>query len=53
MIDPDDKAGASRAPGLLRSSALVGVMTMLSRVLGLVRDIVIAGFVGANLNFLI
>ncbi|GAB3281170.1 murein biosynthesis integral membrane protein MurJ [Parahaliea aestuarii] len=35
-------------PGLLRSSALVGSMTMLSRVLGLVRDIVIAATVGAN-----
>ena len=37
-------------PGLLRSSALVGTMTMLSRVLGLLRDIVIAGFVGASAN---
>jgi putative peptidoglycan lipid II flippase len=36
--------------GLLRSSAIVGAMTMLSRVLGLVRDIVIAGFVGATAN---
>ncbi len=36
--------------GLLRSSAIVGVMTMLSRVLGLIRDIVIAGFVGATAN---
>ncbi|MFV0278409.1 MAG: murein biosynthesis integral membrane protein MurJ, partial [Parahaliea sp.] len=35
-------------PGLLRSSALVGCMTMLSRVLGLVRDIVIAATVGAS-----
>lgn len=35
---------------LLRSSALVGSMTMLSRVLGLVRDVVIAGFVGASAN---
>lgn len=35
-------------PGLLRSSALVGAMTMLSRVLGLLRDIVIAATVGAN-----
>ena len=37
-------------PGLLRSSALVGAMTMLSRVLGLLRDIVIAAFVGASAN---
>ena len=36
--------------GLLRSSAVVGVMTMLSRVLGLVRDVVLAGFIGANAN---
>ncbi len=34
--------------GLLRSSAVVGAMTMMSRVLGLVRDIVLAGFVGAT-----
>ena len=36
--------------GLLRTSAVVGAMTMLSRILGLVRDIVIAGFVGATAN---
>src|SRR5210317_124010 len=36
--------------GLLRSSALVGSMTMLSRVLGLLRDVVIAAFVGASAN---
>ena len=35
---------------LLKSSALVGSMTMLSRILGLVRDIVIAVFVGATAN---
>lgn len=39
-----------KAPGLLRSSAVVGVMTMLSRVLGLARDIVIAAMIGANAN---
>ncbi|MCH8499305.1 MAG: murein biosynthesis integral membrane protein MurJ [Marinobacter sp.] len=37
-----------RAPGLLRSSGIVGVMTMLSRVLGLVRDMVIARYFGAG-----
>ena len=37
-----------KAPGLLRSSGLVGVMTMLSRVLGLVRDMVIARYFGAG-----
>lgn len=38
------------APGLLRSSLVVGVMTMLSRVLGLVRDVVIAALAGATAN---
>ncbi len=37
-----------RKPGLLRSGALVSVMTLLSRVLGLMRDIVIAGLFGAG-----
>ena len=36
--------------GLLKSSAVVGAMTMLSRVLGLLRDVVIAAFVGATAN---
>ena len=36
--------------GLLRSGAVVSAMTMLSRVMGLIRDIVIAGFVGASAN---
>lgn len=34
--------------GLLRSSALVGLFTMVSRVLGLVRDVVFAWFIGAS-----
>jgi len=34
--------------GLLRSSGLVGSMTMLSRVLGLIRDVVIANYFGAS-----
>ncbi|WP_439135789.1 murein biosynthesis integral membrane protein MurJ [Pseudomaricurvus sp.] len=34
--------------GLLRSSALVGMMTMLSRFLGLARDVVFARFIGAE-----
>ncbi|HLV76874.1 MAG TPA: murein biosynthesis integral membrane protein MurJ [Marinobacter sp.] len=37
-----------KAPGLLRSSGVVGAMTMLSRVLGLVRDMVIARYFGAG-----
>lgn len=39
---------APKARSLLRSSALVGVMTMLSRVLGLVRDVVVANYFGAG-----
>lgn len=34
--------------GLLRSSAIVGAMTMVSRVLGLIRDIVLARVIGAD-----
>jgi putative peptidoglycan lipid II flippase len=41
------KANTKR-DGLLKSSAVVSVMTMLSRVLGLLRDVVIANFVGAS-----
>ena len=37
-------------PALLRSSATVGAATMLSRVLGLVRDVVLANVIGANGN---
>ena len=44
---PGTGAVTARA-GLLRSSALVGSMTMLSRVLGLLRDVVIAATVGAT-----
>lgn len=49
-LPPDPPVGPRHSPGLLRSSALVGAMTMLSRVLGLVRDVVIAAFVGATAN---
>ena len=37
-------------PKLVRSSAVVGAATMLSRVLGLLRDVVLANLVGANGN---
>ncbi|MBR9913092.1 MAG: murein biosynthesis integral membrane protein MurJ [Gammaproteobacteria bacterium] len=40
--------GKPPAAGLLRSTALVGMMTMLSRVLGLARDVVLARFIGAE-----
>lgn len=36
--------------GLLRSSAVVGAMTMLSRVLGLARDVILAAVIGASAN---
>jgi putative peptidoglycan lipid II flippase len=36
------------APGLLRSSFIVSLMTMLSRVLGLLRDIAFGVFIGAG-----
>nr|WP_275065506.1 murein biosynthesis integral membrane protein MurJ [Aliidiomarina taiwanensis] len=39
---------APKAPKLLRSGAIVSVMTLLSRVLGLLRDVVIAGLMGAG-----
>ena len=44
------EALAGQDSGLLRSSAVVGSMTMLSRVLGLVRDVVIASLAGASAN---
>ncbi len=45
---PADERGAQSRPGLLRSSGTVSLMTMLSRVLGLARDMVIAHFFGAG-----
>jgi len=50
MSDANDSTRPESGSGLLRSSALVGSMTMTSRVLGLLRDIVIAAFVGASAN---
>ena len=50
MSDDNVKDTVQAGTGLLRSSALAGCMTMLSRVLGLLRDIVIASFVGASAN---
>ncbi|MEX2476067.1 murein biosynthesis integral membrane protein MurJ [Marinobacter sp.] len=46
--NPSQKTLPPKAPGLLRSSGVVGIMTMLSRVLGLVRDMVIARYFGAG-----
>ena len=50
MTDNDQPDGPSApAPRLLRSTVAVGGMTILSRILGLVRDIVFARFFGASL----
>jgi len=43
-----NKSVPVKARGLLGSSLIVGAMTMLSRVLGLVRDVVFARFIGAE-----
>jgi putative peptidoglycan lipid II flippase len=43
-----EPAPAKNSPSMLRSSAIVSAMTMLSRVLGLCRDIVFARFFGAG-----
>jgi len=48
MTDDTPTETSGKSAGLLRSSAVVGAMTMLSRVLGLVRDIVIAGVIGVS-----
>lgn len=45
---PKGKEIQEQSGGLLRSSGIVGLMTMLSRVLGLVRDVVVANFFGAS-----
>lgn len=50
MSVSDGSTAAERDGGLLKSSAVVSTMTMLSRVLGLARDVVIAIFVGASAN---
>ena len=43
------KPAAAKSKGLLQSTAVVGSMTMLSRVLGLLRDMVYARYFGAGL----
>ncbi|MFK8051203.1 MAG: murein biosynthesis integral membrane protein MurJ [Halioglobus sp.] len=50
MVGSPETSKAIKPRGLLRSSAIVGVMTMLSRVMGLLRDVVIAAMVGASAN---
>ncbi len=48
MSESANDSQSGQSGGLLRSSLVVGVMTMLSRVLGLVRDVVIAGYFGST-----
>ena len=48
MTDSANNSAPGKSSGLLRSSLVVGTMTMLSRVLGLVRDVVIAGYFGSS-----
>ncbi|AMC99270.1 putative peptidoglycan biosynthesis protein MurJ [Halomonas chromatireducens] len=47
-VADDDRAVAPKAGGLMRSGLVVSVMTMLSRVMGLVRDVVVATLFGAG-----
>ena len=46
---PASPAGGRSTRGMLQSTAVVSAMTLLSRVLGLVRDVVYARFFGAGL----
>ncbi|MFK0573786.1 murein biosynthesis integral membrane protein MurJ [Endozoicomonas sp.] len=52
MSDSDNSPPSSqpeqKKSGLMRSSLVVGMMTMLSRVLGLARDVVVAGYFGST-----
>jgi Uncharacterized membrane protein, putative virulence factor len=48
MASSPDNGSESTRRGLLGSSLVVGSMTLLSRVLGLIRDAVLAGFIGAT-----
>ena len=50
MTDSPKSANQQSKPtsGLLKSSSIVSVMTLLSRVLGLVRDILVASYFGAR-----
>ncbi|MDF1780956.1 MAG: murein biosynthesis integral membrane protein MurJ [Alcanivoracaceae bacterium] len=48
MEQDTEKQPAKRRNGLLASTAVVSLMTLLSRVLGLVRDVVLARLLGAS-----
>ncbi|MCA6061985.1 murein biosynthesis integral membrane protein MurJ [Thalassolituus marinus] len=45
---PKAPSAEVKQPGLLRSSSIVSVLTLLSRVLGLIRDVVVAQYFGAR-----
>lgn len=49
LPDPTTKAASQSSGKLLRSTGTVGAWTLLSRILGLVRDVVFARFFGASL----
>lgn len=46
--NPVKQSAVKKSPGLLRSSSVVSIMTLLSRISGLVRDMVIAQYFGAR-----
>ncbi len=48
MSENFQERAPGKSRGLLKSSLIVGIMTMLSRVLGLARDVVIAGYFGST-----
>ena len=47
-VENNSEVAKPKSVGLLRSSGVVAVMTLLSRVLGLVRDVVVANYFGAS-----
>ncbi len=50
LVNIEKEGSATPSGGFLKSSAVVSSMTMLSRVLGLVRDNIFARFLGAEAN---
>lgn len=52
MTDTAPPASApKKAPGMIRSSAIYSGLTLVSRLMGFVRDLVISYFLGASANF--
>lgn len=47
---PQVNKSAAKSVGLLRSSSIVSLMTLISRILGLVRDMVVAQYFGARVD---